>query len=82
MRGVAELFAPPEIGRVTSVASQEAGEIRSHDLFSPSASNFDMDESCLNSQNTDIGNAGGEADAPRWCARAITLGARGSENSR
>ena len=35
------------------MAYQEAGEDRSHDLYSPSASSFGMDDACLNSQNTD-----------------------------
>ena len=61
---------------------QAAGEHRSHDLLSPSASKNCMDEPCLASQTTVLSDAGGDVDAPRSCARAIPLGVVGGANSR
>ena len=40
-----------------------------------------MDESCLNSQSSDLRVAAGEVDAPRSCSRAIPLGVIGGANS-
>ena len=75
---------PPETGGVRSVAYQEAGGNRSHDLFSPSASKEGMDEPCLAkegmdepclaSRNTAIREAGGDMDAPRSYTHAISSG--------
>ena len=61
---------------------QDAGEHRSHELLSPPASKYGMDEPCLTSQTTVLSDAGGDVDAPRSCARAIPLGVIGGANSR
>ena len=64
------------------MACQEAGEHRSHDLLSPSASTHGMDEPCLASQTTIVSYTGGDVNAPRSGARAIPFGANGGANSR
>ena len=64
------------------MACQEAGEYRSHDLLSPSASKEGMDEPCLASRTTALSDAGEDLDAPRSCAHAIPLGVIGGANSR
>ena len=64
------------------MACEEAGKHRNHDLFSPSASKYGMDEPCLTSQTTVLSDARGDVDAPRSCARAIPLGVIGGANSR
>ena len=64
------------------MACQEAGEYRSHDLLSPSASKEGTDEPCLASRTTALSDAGEDLDAPRSCAHAITLGVIGGAYSR
>ena len=70
-----------ETGVVRSGTPQEAGEHRSHHLYSPLASNFDMEEPCFDSPITDQ-IVGGRVDALRSCPRTIVLGAVGCANSR
>ena len=63
------------------MACEEAGKHRNHDLFSPSASKYGMDEPCLTSQTTVLSDAGGDVDAPPSSAHAISLGVIGGANS-
>ena len=46
------------------MTNQQAGEHRSHDLCSPSATNSAMENACFDSKVTDQITAGGEAEAP------------------
>ena len=63
------------------MARQEAGEHRSHDLFSPSALKCGMDEPCFASQATVLSDAGEDVDALRSCVRAIPMGVIEDANS-
>ena len=65
------IIRPSETGGVRSVAAEEADEHRTHHLHSPSASNFDMKETCCNSADTDLRYTGGEVDAPRSRGRIL-----------
>ena len=73
---------PSETGVVRSVAQLVAGENRSHDLCSSSASRFDMDEPCFSNQYTDSRVAVGDLDAPRSGGSPIQLDAFGRANAR